>query len=55
LQRENDDSLKVCTDFAQVPRLSPDGRVKFPVTIKHRAERARIYAPKGKFAYYRVA
>jgi integrase len=29
--------------------------VKFPVTIRHRASKAKIYAPAGKFAYYRVA
>jgi len=29
--------------------------VKFPVTIRHRTSKAKIYAPAGKFAYYRVA
>ena len=29
--------------------------MKFPVTIRHRASKAKIYAPAGKFAYYRVA
>jgi integrase len=29
--------------------------VRFPVTIRHRASTAKIYAPAGKFAYYRVA
>ena len=29
--------------------------MRFPVTIKHRSQQARIYAPRGKFAYYRVA
>ncbi len=32
-----------------------DRRGKFPVTIRHRASAAKIYAPGGKFAYYRVA
>jgi integrase len=29
--------------------------VRFPVTIRHRTSTAKIYAPAGKFAYYRVA
>ncbi len=29
--------------------------MKFPVTIRHRTSKAKIYAPAGKFAYYRVA
>jgi integrase len=29
--------------------------VRFPVTIKHRTSKAKIYASAGKFAYYRVA
>jgi hypothetical protein len=29
--------------------------VKFPVTIRHRTSKAKIYAPAGTFAYYRVA
>ena len=29
--------------------------MKFPVTIRHRTSTAKIYAPGGKFAYYRVA
>jgi integrase len=29
--------------------------VKFPVTIRHRNSKAKIYAPGGKFAYYRLA
>jgi integrase len=29
--------------------------VKFPVTIRHRSSKAKIYRPAGKFAYYRVA
>jgi integrase len=29
--------------------------VRFPVTIRHRASKAKIYRPAGKFAYYRVA
>ena len=29
--------------------------MRFPVTIRHRTSTAKIYAPGGKFAYYRVA
>ena len=29
--------------------------MRFPVTIRHRASKAKIYRPAGKFAYYRVA
>jgi integrase len=29
--------------------------VKFPVTVRHRSSKAKIYAPHGKFAYYRLA
>jgi integrase len=29
--------------------------VRFPVTIQHRASKVKIYAPGGKFAYYRIA
>jgi hypothetical protein len=29
--------------------------VRFPVTIRHRTTKAKIYAPRGKFAYYRLA
>jgi hypothetical protein len=29
--------------------------VKFPVTIRHRNYKAKIYAPRGKFSYYRLA
>jgi hypothetical protein len=29
--------------------------VKFPVTIQHRTSKAKIYAPGGMFAYYRLA
>ena len=29
--------------------------MRFPVTIRHRTSKAKIYAPGGKFAYYRLA
>jgi len=48
-------SSEFCTKFAQNIARPPDRRVKFPVTIRHRASKAKIYAPAGKFRYYRVA
>ena len=50
-----EECLDVCTKFAQNSGKYPDRRVKFPVTIRHRTSKARIYAPSGKFAYYRLA
>jgi hypothetical protein len=47
--------VDVCTEFAQQPARTADRRVRFPVTIRHRASTAKIYAPAGKFAYYRIA
>ena len=44
-----------CTEFAQNPTRTADRRVKFPVTIRHRNCRVKIYGPAKKFAYYRVA
>ena len=29
--------------------------MKFPVTIRHRSSKAKIYAPGGKFVYCRIA
>ena len=49
------DSQNVCTEFAQNIARTADRRVKFPVTIRHRNSKAKIYAPGGKFAYYRLA
>jgi integrase len=49
------DSQKVCTEFAQKDTRTADRRVRFPVTIRHRNSKAKIYAPGGKFAYYRLA
>jgi integrase len=49
------DSQNVCTEFAQNIARTADRRVKFPVTIRHRTSKAKIYAPGGKFAYYRLA
>ena len=34
---------------------SADKRVRFPVIIRHRSSKAKIYRPAGKFNYYRVA
>ncbi len=46
---------EICTEFAQNTARPPDRRVRFPVTIRHRSSMAKIYAPAGKFKYYRVA
>jgi integrase len=55
LSNENDGFMDVCTEIAQQTVRLADRRVRFPVTIRHRASNAKIYAPSGKFAYYRVA
>jgi len=52
---ESDETRTVCTILAQNPGRSPDQRVRFPVTIRHRSARARIYAPQKNFPYYRLA
>ncbi len=52
---ENTQTQKICTEFAQNNARTSDRRVKFPVTIRHRTSTAKIYAPGGKFAYYRLA
>ena len=49
------DSQGICTEFAQNKPRTPDRRVRFPVTIRYRASKAKIYAPGGNFAYYRLA
>jgi integrase len=48
-------SQEICTEFAQNVARPSDRRVKFPVTIRHRSSKAKIYRPAGKFNYYRVA
>ena len=45
----------IYTEFAQLNARTPDRRVRFPVAIRHRTSKAKIYAPRGKFAYYRLA
>jgi hypothetical protein len=37
----------VCTEFAQLNARTPDRRVRFPVTIRHRASKAKTYRPVG--------
>jgi len=46
---------EICTEFAQNTARPSDRRVRFPVTIRHRSSKAKIYRPAGKFNYYRVA
>jgi integrase len=53
--KESEGVQKVCTEFAQNSARSADKRVRFPVTIRHRSSKAKIYRPAGKFHYYRVA
>jgi integrase len=53
--RQAGDIQENCTEFAQNNARTADRRVRFPVTIRHRASKAKIYAPAGKFAYYRLA
>ena len=53
--KKNDGSQDFCTEFAQNPARTPDRRVRFPVTIRHRSNTAKIYAPAKNFAYYRLS
>ena len=53
--KENDGCVDICTHFAHNSARPADRRVKFPVTIRYRASKAKIYRPAGKFRYYRVA
>jgi hypothetical protein len=46
---------EICTEFAQNTARPSDRRVGFPVAIRHRSSKAKIYRPAGKFNYYRVA
>ena len=52
---ETEDSQATCTELAQKPARSADRRVKFPVTIEHYEQRAKIYRPGENFPFYRVA
>jgi len=47
--------MGILRKFAQNTARPPDRRVRFPVTIRYRSIKAKIYAPAGKFKYYRVA
>ena len=46
---------EICTQFAQNTARPADRRVRFPVTIRHRSNKATSYRPGGRFNYYRVA
>jgi hypothetical protein len=50
-----DGSEAICTDLAQIPKHPPRSQVTFPVAIKHRSGKAKIYAPAKNFEYYRVS
>ena len=53
--RQTGDIQANCTEFAQNNTKTADRRVRFPVTIKHRGSKAKIYAPARNFPYYRLA
>ena len=53
--KENEGATDFCTEFAQNSSRSPDKRVRFFVTIRHRSSAAKIYAPSKNFAYYRLS
>jgi hypothetical protein len=53
--KENGHLQEICTEFAHNLARPADKRVRFPVTIRHRSGKAKIYRPAGKFNYYRVA
>jgi hypothetical protein len=52
---EINDSVSVCTEFAQETVRNPDRRVTFPVKIKFRDLTATIYRPAKGFPFYRLA
>ena len=52
---ENEVAENVCTVVAQNPARPADKRVKFPVTIRHRSSKVKIYAPAKNFGYYRLS
>ena len=52
---ENEHFPVTCTEFAQKPAQHPDKRVIFPVVVKFREQRAKIYRPAQNFPFYRVA
>ena len=51
---EIEGSLEICTGFAQNQGRPADRRVKFTVTIKHRASKGKVYTPAKNFPYYRL-
>lgn len=53
--REIEGSWKFCTEFAQNSARPADKRVKFPVTIRHRTSKAKIYHSAKNSIYYRIA
>ncbi len=52
---ENEGLQEICTEFAQNSARPADKRVKFPVTIRHRQAKAKIYGPAKNFDYYRLS
>jgi len=47
--------LDNCTEFAQNTGANKKQRAKFPMKINYRGHTASIYAPTGKYRYFRVA
>ena len=43
ISKQNEGFVDICTDFARNSARPADRRVKFPVTIRHRASKAKIY------------
>jgi hypothetical protein len=43
------------TDSAQIPAESENRKMKFPVVIRHRSEKAKIYGKTPAYPFYRLA
>ena len=48
-------SLDSCAEFARNPPRTPDRRVRFPATIRHRQSKVKFYAPGKNFDYFRLS
>jgi len=51
---ESQGSPSVSTEFAQNAKRPADKRVKFPVTVRHRTGKAKIYPPAKGYPSYRM-
>ena len=52
---ENERVSVTCTEFARKPTRNPNKRGIFPVVVKFREQKAKIYRPAQNFPFYRVA